>query len=209
MKIFKLLFTFALLSISLNTFAQHELSEEDKVELQNRVKLKVEEFQGYLSDIVNTKLSDNQRKNQITAALALFIGKGQDYTVVNEYGERENRKAVRMQLSSLNGSTRWLAMTKYLNNQSSNVHKYRKVVIQSADAVRVDNIHKTADGKYEAVAYFCQKYVAFRASRIVYSDVTSKKVKVYVDAIEIPGGGVVWDAKLGDVYVTSTNPLGK
>ena len=125
MKIFKLLFTFALLSISLNTFAQHELSEEDKVELQNRVKLKVEEFQGYLSDIVNTKLSDNQRKNQITAALALFIGKGQDYTVVNEYGERENRKAVRMQLSSLNGSTRWLAMTKYLNNQYSNVHKYK------------------------------------------------------------------------------------
>ena len=70
-------------------------------------------------------------------------------------------------------------------------------------------INKTADGKYEAVAYFCQKYVAFRENRIVYSDVTSKKVKVYVDAIEIPGGGVVWDAKLGDVYVTSTNPLGK
>ena len=98
-------------------------------------------------------------------------------------------------------------MKKYLWNQYNNVHKYGKVVIQSADVVRVDNIHKVSEGHYEAMACFVQKYIAFKDGRVIYSDITSKKVKVYIEALEIPGG-VIWDAKLGDVYVTSTRPNG-
>ncbi len=55
---FFLLFT--LLGMALVTSsAQNELTEEDKKELQDRVKIKVEELQQYLSDIVNIELSDN------------------------------------------------------------------------------------------------------------------------------------------------------
>ena len=187
-----------------NSYGQNDLTEEDKIELQHRVKLKVEEFQTYLSDIVNTKLTNIQRKESIQAALDLFIGKGKAYTVKNEYGETEYRNPVRMQVSSIrNDHKRWLPMTKYLTNQYENVNRYGKVVIESADAVRVDNIKKTGEGKYQAVAYFCQKYVGYRDGRIVYGDITGKKVIVYIDAMETPVG-TVWDAKLGDVYVTST-----
>ena len=188
-----------------NIYGQNDLTEDDKIELQHRVKLKVEEFQGYLSDIVNTKLTNTQRKESIQAALDLFIGKGKSYTVENEYGETENRNPVRMQVSSINNDRRrWLPMTKYLSNQYENVHRYGKVEIESADAVRVDNIRKVGDGQYMAVAYFCQKYVGYRDGRRVYGpDITGKKVIVYISAIETPIG-TVWDAKLGDVYVTST-----
>lgn len=200
---FFLLFT--LLGMALVTSsAQNELTEEDKKELQDRVKIKVEEQQQYLSDIVNIELSDNQRKAAIESALYLFMGKGESYSVVNEYGETVNRKPVRIQLSSVNNTAiRWLPMKKYLSNQYNNIHKYGKVTIQSADVVRVDNIYKVGEGRYQAVAYFCQKYVAYRDGRLVYTDITGKKVIVYINAIERPGGPV-WDAKFGGIYVTST-----
>lgn len=200
---FFLLFT--LLGMALVTSsAQNELTEEDKKELQERVKIKVEELQQYLSDIVNIELSDNQRKAAIESALYLFMGKGESYSLINEYGETVNRKPVRIQLSSVNNTAiRWLPMKKYLSNQYKNIHKYGKVTIQSADVVRVDNIYKVGEGRYQAVAYFCQKYVAYKDGEIKYTDITGKKVIVYIDAIEMPGGPV-WDAKFGDIYVTST-----
>jgi hypothetical protein len=186
------------------SFAQNDLTKEEKLELQERVKLKVEEFQGYLSKIVNTSLTDTQRKASISSSLALFIGKGLPYSIKNEYGETENKKPVRIQVSSTNGyRTKWLLLSNYLDNQYRNVYKYGKVSIESADVVRVDNIYKVGEGKYQAVAYFCQKYAAYRDGRLVYGDITSKKVIVYISAIETPVG-TVWDAKLGDIYVTST-----
>ncbi|MBV4204643.1 hypothetical protein KSZ28_13090 [Bacteroides salyersiae] len=206
MKSIKLLI-FALCCLStVNVFAQNDLTEEDKKELQGRVKIKVEEFQQYLSDIVNTKLSDSQRQSSIKSALALFIGKGEAYSVENEYGEIERRNPVRMQLSNVyNQRKRWLRMTSYLNNQYNNIHKYGTVEMQSADAVRVDNIYKVGSGSYQAVAYFCQRYAAkTKDGMFIYGpEVTSKKVIVHIKAIETPIG-TVWDAKLGDVYVTAT-----
>jgi len=206
MKAFRIIiFTFCCL-FTASVFAQNDLTEKDKKELQERVKMKVEEFQDYLSDIVNTKLSDTQRQSSIKSALALFIGKGEAYSVKNEYGETEKRNPVRMQLSNVyNQRKRWLRMTRYLNNQYNNIHKYGTVEMQSADVVRVDNIYKVGDGSYQAVAYFCQKYAAkTKDGMFIYGpEVTSKKVIVYINAIETPVG-TVWDAKLGDVYVTAT-----
>lgn len=206
MKAFRIII-FALCCLSTaSVFAQNDLTEEDKKELQERVRIKVEEFQQYLSDIVNTKLSDTQRQSSIKSALALFIGKGEAYFVKNEYGEVEKRNPVRMQLSNVyNQRKRWLRMTRYLNNQYNNIHKYGTVEMQSADIVRVDNIYKVGDGSYQAVAYFCQRYAAkTKDGMFIYGpEVTSKKVIVYIKAIETPVG-TVWDAKLGDVYVTAT-----
>lgn len=213
MNTIKILLICALIAfLGVPAYAQNELTDEDKEELQIRTKVKVEEFQNYLSNIVNTSLTDRQREASIASALVLFIGGGDPYTVKIEDDKGntfiENRKAVRMQLSSINNySKRWLPMKIYLQNQYNNVHKYGRVTIQSADAVRVDRFSKTADGHYEAVAYFCQKYMAYRDGKVVYADIVIKKIKVYVDALETPDG-VIWEVKLGDVYVTSTNPAG-
>lgn len=208
MKTVKIYIALLLMVCAIPSVAQNDLSESDKEALQARVKDKVDEFQYHLSCIVNTELTDYQRLEEIDASLVLFIGKGERYNVTNDRGEVENHSAVRMQLSSVNNDIkRWLTMKKYLRNQYENVHRYGKVVIQAADAVRVDNINKVSDGHYEAMAYFAQKYIAFSDGRVVYSDITTKKIKVYIDALEVLGE-IIWDAKLGDVYVTSTNPNG-
>lgn len=202
-------YIFALMiCLSSSVFAQNTLTQEEKVAIQNRVRQKVEEFQGYLGTIANIKLSSNQRLRSIESALSLFIGKGDRYSITNEYGKKESRKPVQMQLSSINSSIkRSLAMRTYLDNTYKNVHKYGKVEITSADLVRVDNLTQTGDGTYEAMAYYVQKYIAYKDGKVAYSDITGKKIKVYVTALPIPGG-VIWEAKLGDVYVTSTNPTG-
>lgn len=50
MKAFRIIiFTFCCL-FTASVFAQNDLTEKDKKELQERVKMKVGEFQGYLSD---------------------------------------------------------------------------------------------------------------------------------------------------------------
>ena len=206
-----------------NVFAQEqeeiELTEEVKKQLQERIIQKVVELQGYLSDIVNTKLSAKQREESINAALALFMGKGEPYYVIveerikNEFGKieirkrKEKRNAVRIQISSVNNDNkRWSKMKKYLWNQYNNIHKYDKVKITSADIIRVDNIKEVGKNKYQAVAYYCQKYVSYRDDKIVYGDLTGKKIIVHIEAVDTPTGNV-WDAKFGDIYVTSTERL--
>lgn len=197
-----------MLAAFLPCLAQNDLSESDKKAIQARVKDKVDEFQYHLKCIVDTDLSDYQRKSEIGEALKLFIGNGGKYSVTNYNGDVENRSPVQMQISSINKSvTRTRQMAKYLEDQYRNVHSYGKVIIEAADVVRVDNINKISNGHYEAMAYFVQKYIAFKDGKIVYSDITTKKVKVYIDALPIPGG-VIWEAKLGDVYITATRPYG-
>lgn len=206
----KLLATLLLcILFSNNIFAQDNdivFTEEDKKEMQVRVKQKVEEFQGYLSDIVNSELTVKQRENSVYAALALFMGKGDPYTVINEYGEKERRNAVRMQISSLNNTyKKWSKMKKYLWDQYNKLdHIYDKIEIQSADVVRVDNIHRVGKNRFQAVAYYCQRYVSYRDGKRVYGpDISGKKITVHIQAIDTPKG-YVWDAKFGDIYVTST-----
>lgn len=208
MKKIRLSLLIFLFSLSFCSFAQNKLTESEKQAIQVRVKQKVDEFQAYLTNIANIKLTTTQRQNSIKSALALFIGKGERYSYVDENGDRVNGGPVKMQLSSLRTSVKnTLTMSKYLQNTYNNVHRYGRVVITAADMVRIDELHQTGDGTYETMAYIVQKYIAFRDNRVVYSDITTKKIKVYVKALPIPGG-VIWDAKLGDVYVDSTNPTG-
>ena len=65
----KIVFILFLTLISLNITAQEELTEAQKVEFQNRVKQKVDEFQSSLSYIVNNQLKHEIRKEEVTNLL--------------------------------------------------------------------------------------------------------------------------------------------
>lgn len=187
----------------------HDLSQEEVTALQERVKYKVEEFQRNLGSIVDNRLSANRRHAALETTLALFMGNGDVYYVNNEYNEREKRGPVRIEVSSVNRmKISKNPIKEYLNNQYKNLHKYTKVEIDSVDAVRVDNIYKVGENQYECMAYFCQKYISYGPDGTVrYGDISKKKVKVHITAREIPTVGIVFDAKLGDIYVTETKRL--
>lgn len=199
---------YVLIILILTSFSvsAQEMTDEHKKEIQDRVKSKVEEFQGYLSSIVNTELSDVRRNAAKESALALFMGEGEPYYIFDEDGNKEKHREVRMQISSVNsGNIGSKAVKKYLQDSYDNIHKYPKVTIQAADAVRVDNIYKVGEGQYECMAYFAQKYIAYgKDGNIRYGDFTRKKIKVHITAKEIPAVGIIFEAKLGDIYVEST-----
>ena len=208
---YKLKILFAVISLLLcqqGVFAQQvTLSEEDKGELQIRVKHKIEDFQTHLGTIASKAgVSEASKDAATTSALELFIGKGKSYEYTDDYGNRRTHDPVKMQTSNRYRKYPPKLMTQYLKSLRNMT--YTKVVIEAADAVRVDNIFETPDGKYEAVAYFSQKFCGYRDGRLVYNDVTEKKVKIYVEKETVPTisgtDQIIWKVLLGDIYVVST-----
>lgn len=206
----KTIFLFFLCMMSMNISAQEELTPSQKVEFQNRVKQKVEEFQEALSRIVNKDLEHKIRKESVTALLQLFMGEGEPYDYYDEEADmRIHSTGVRMQTSSI---YRTNAQSQKLKNYIYKLYDpntglsslpYTKIVIESASAVRVDNIEKVGD-HYECIAYFSQKFIGYRDGRVGYSDVATKKIRCYINHIDIPTGKRIFEAKLGDIYVLST-----
>lgn len=197
----------ALFCFCITTNAQRlhsTLTEEDKLEFQERIKDNIKEFQGYLAKIANDNNDVIVRDNAIKAALNLYIGKGQPYNTLDDWGNEIGHEPVKMYTSSkYSKHVRPQFMSAYLKNLKSLGERYI-IKIQTADAVRVDNITPTSGGRYVAVAYFVQKYYRYsRDGQLIYTDETTKKVKVYIDPIQV-GDGTIWKALLGDVYVVST-----
>ena len=204
---------FLLLIAAGNIHAQDELTDAQKVEFQNRVKQKVEEFQNALSNIVNVDLRDDIRKENVTNLLKLFMGEGEPYDYYDEEADtRVHSTGVKMQTSSIyktNNQSQKLKRYIYkLYNPETGKSSlpYTKIEIESASAVRVDNIEKVGD-HYECVAYFSQKFIGYRDGKVWYSDKTSKKIRCYINHIDLPTGKRIFDAKLGDIYVLSTKKL--
>lgn len=186
-----------------------QLTYSEKEALQRRVKDKVDEFQFYIGQLANKKSTNMEVKNNAyNLALKLFIGECEDYSIYDpELGRNVFKSAVRMETSSKYRSSKSRTLMKrYLNNLRNN-QTYTQIEITDADIVRVDNIYRVGD-HYECMAYFCQKYIGYRDGRVAYSDITTKKVRVYINAIQIPRADgsteTIWNALLGDIYVIET-----
>ena len=209
---FYIIRTLILVSLMLCCFANlnaQQLTYSEKEALQRRVKDKVDEFQFYIGQLADKKSTSMEVKNNAyNLALKLFIGECEDYSIYDqELGRDVFKSAVRMETSSRYRSSKSRTLMKrYLNNLRNN-QTYTQIEITDADIVRVDNIYRVGD-HYECMAYFCQKYIGYRDGRIAYSDITTKKVRVYINAIQIPKADgsteTIWNALLGDIYVIET-----
>lgn len=189
---------------------EYELTEEQKELFQNRVKQKVEEFQSSLSNIVNEKLDHSVRKEEVKNLLLLFMGGGEPYEYYDEELDRRiTSSGVKMETSSTR--TNRITTQKIKNyiyklydpETGTSKLSYSEIIIKSAAAVRVDNVERVGD-HYECIAYFCQKFIGTRDGKIVYIDTTCKKIKCYITMTDLPTGKKIFEAKLGDIMVTST-----
>lgn len=215
LRIYISLFIICFTAINVQAQDEAELTEAQKKEFQLRVKQKVEEFQNGLSKMVNSELPHEARVEHQINTLKKFIGEGDAYSYYDaEIDRRINSKGVKMQTSSVNQEvTKSQLLKRYIQKLYNPKTKrselsYTKIQIESASAVRVDNIVKVGD-HYECVAYFSQKFIGYKDGNIRYSDKTSKKIRCYITKIDLPTGEHIFEAKLGDIYVLYTEKLFK
>lgn len=204
----KLLLLLSLCLVSLDISSQEHLSETQTNEFRKKVKQKIEEFQHTISIIVNNENTHEVRKSHVSNLLKLFIGEGEPYDYYDEEADRQvHSTGVNIHTSSIyktNLQTQKLKNYIYkLYNPETGISKlaYTKIEIESASAVMVDNIEKVGD-HYECVAYFSQKFIGYKDGKVWYSDVTSKKIRCYINHIVLPTGKRIFDAILGDIYCT-------
>lgn len=192
-----------------------DLTEDEKKQLKLRIKDKLEDFQFFLGEMADKSNSQQVRTSAHKSNVLLFIGKCEPYTVTNiSTGETERKEAVQMETSSVsNGRERKRSqpMKQYFINIINN-RAYSNIKIEQSKAVRVDNIRKVANGKYEAVAHIHQYFTGYGGERnhVIYSDNTEKAVRILIDYDEVvtsEGIDRIFDIKLGDMKVALTERL--
>lgn len=182
------------------------LTADEKEAIETRAKQKIDDFLDYLGTIGSKQVSQTRKAAAIESALDLFIGEGLPYSYEDDYGNTLTHEAVTMQTTNKYGRTYPpKPMTTYLDALKS--LPYKKVVIESADKVMVDNLTPTSEGKYKGVAHYYQKFTGVYGDGRVYSDRTEKRLIIYVEKKMIPtitGGETVWVILLGDVSAVET-----
>lgn len=187
-----------------------ELTQEEKAELSLKIKQNLEDFQDYLRTITSNDVSSEVKDMAVENALNLFIGKGKPYITYDPYSnDKIWNDGVKMQTSSSRGTKRIQLMSNYLNRLKGMIGGiYSKIIIESADAVKVDDIYATGDGRYMCTATICQHFCGYGENGYVqYEDWTTKKIKIHIDKTTIvtpDGEKNIWKIRLGDMSVIDT-----
>ena len=203
---------FACLLTPVYAQSSFDLTDEVKEQIIARIKDKLNDFQEFLGEMANKKFPQQTRQKAYESSIILFIGECEPYEVSDiTTGRVERKKAVEMETSSVNSNyiKRQLMKLYFLNILNNRI--YSNIKIEQADAVRVDNLRKVGEGRYEAVAHICQYFVGYNDNGYLkYGDKTEKAVKVYVNYKEIPtstGTDSIFDIKLGNMKVLSTERI--
>ena len=191
------------------------IQEDELADVQERIVEKVDDFQRWLQALAGRgNVSHNTKMEIYDQTLKLFIGEGKSYKieVPNPYGgfSEQINPAVTMSIinSKYNKIRTKQPMTTYLTNlikrSETPNYRYSQVVIEAADAVRVDNFRRVGDGRYMATAHILQHFMGYGKDgmRIQYEDYTAKTITIYIDRVEIitpEGIDYYWDIRLGDV----------
>ena len=192
---------------SFSAQAQVRLSEEEKETLKVAVKNKLDFFQDQLTLIAARRAGAEHKEQAVKATLALFIGKGEPYTVY-ENGREVKNTGVKMQTSSVNRSSKRTQLMKSYLRWLKNQTIYSDILIESADAVKIGEIFpERSTGRYYSTATICQHFVGYRDGYRVYEDYTVKTVKIYIerDVVDLPDGELsVWKIQLADITTVDT-----
>lgn len=207
-----LLGIFFVISICFNGFAQETivLTEDDKNQVKARIIEKLNDFQNYLGEMADKQNPMSVRNAFRKSNTLLFIGECEPYKVTDiQSGEIQQKDAVKMETSSLSHNTKHSQLMKDYFNNIMNNRAYSNIKIEQSKAVRIDNIRKVAEGKYEGVAHIHQYFTGYGGDgkQILYSDSTEKAVKIYIGYEEVlssEGVQRIFNIKLGDMKVVLT-----
>ncbi|MCD8309712.1 MAG: hypothetical protein LUB83_00635 [Prevotellaceae bacterium] len=169
--------------------------------LGRRAAEKVAQMNDYISFMANKKKSQDNRMYYRRKALNLFMGKGDSY---EENGV--TKAGVQMEVTSkYRSSVSHKYMRTYFTNLVNGLTAYDDVQISSTEIanIKVSNLRQVGDNLYVCTCEYSQAFAGYRDGRIIYKDITTKRIKCYVKT-EDTEDGVEYIILLGDVYAIDT-----
>lgn len=217
----KIILLISLLTLSMSAFSQipikgDGLSGEDFEKVAIEIKKKVKDFQRSIGHLAGNEYNHKEKEDIRKRTLDWFIGAGEryPYTVPTRYGFDSTgwHNAVVMGSAPTKNNKnlrKYEPMKNYLSrlisNSESQDYRYKKVIIEGAEVVTLDNFRKDGNG-YIATAHYLQKFTGYRSAdmvRAAYTDYTAKTITIFINITEIEqyDGSVERYAiiKLGDV----------
>lgn len=181
-----------------SAFAQIEGNESM---IKMRAAERVAQMNDYISFMADKKKSTDSRLHHKGKALNLFIGKGNSY---EENGV--NKEGVMMLISSKRrSSVTHSLMKKYFSNLVYGLRAYTDVKITATEIadIKVSELRKVDTNLWVCTCQYDQAFVGYRDGRPIYRDITTKRIKCYVEAEDTEDG---WEyiILLGDVYAIDT-----
>lgn len=158
----------------------------------------VKTFQHHVKKLAGNKLTHEEKMDRYEQAMNLFINEGKEYEIIvpgryGEYTEMHDPVQMCVITSKYSQNRKKYPMTQYLttliiNSENPN-YRYKEIVIENSDFIKIDNYAKVGEGKYMALAHYVQKYSAYRSTDVrtpSYVDYTQKTIAVYIDIAEVP-----------------------
>ena len=217
----RIVLLFAILGFSVSAFSQvtatsDKLSGEDFENVAAEIKKKVKNFQRCIGHLAGNEYSHGEKVDIRKRALVLFMGEGDRYLYYEPtrdgYDTSMHNAVVMGSAPSKNNRNqrKYEPMKDYLSrlirNSEDRKYRYKKVVIEGADIVTVDNFRKVGDGRYMAAAHFLQKFQGYYSADMVsaaYQDYSAKTITIFINLIETEqhdgSSEHYWEIKLGDV----------
>lgn len=188
----------AIFSLATTTFAQVEGQEEM---IKRRAAEKVGQMNDHISFMANKKKPEESRLYHRTKALNLFIGKGLNY---EENGV--TKEGVMMQVTSKNRkSVSTPFIRDYFQNLVTGLRSYTDVKIEATEIadIKVSELRQIDTNLWVCTCQYDQAFEGVRDGRLIYRDITTKRIKCYVVAEDTEDG---WEfiILLGDVYAIET-----
>ena len=181
------------LDVSRSPDFMYEDSQElpvDMEEFKKKAVRKTEQFTRYVGRIADRRTSKYEAVKAISSAVTLFVND----TCIVEVSNVKSKQKVN------------LYIRKYLDRVR--LYSYDRVEIQWAEINYVGNIRKGPDGNWYGTVTFLQVFSGFNDDRLVYKDVTQKRVEVkfkgYTKVID--GQSIdLWDVLLSNIAVEQTS----
>lgn len=174
-----------------------DLFGEDYQQVDDEILAKVKIFQRYVNNLAGNTYTHSQKEKRYQMAMDLFINRGEPYDVIvpsfeGDYVQKHDAAQMCVITSKRTQVRKHYPMKQYLrtlirNSENPN-YRYKKVVIESSDVIKIDNYRKVGDGRYMALAHYVQKYSAYTSAemgRASYYDYTRKTIAVYINIFEI------------------------
>lgn len=188
----------------------NDLTQEDMDQLLKQTKLKVDQFNNYISFIAKKEKyaslqqqqeTEKNKDEYIKEALKLFIGGGDAF--VDEYGNQQPARIMQVSCLLRNGKVRVKnrKIRLYLNNLKS--LNYSDVQVTAGDAFFTSEARQIGENKYMTTLSYRQFFIGKSDGRVVYDDKTDKTITVYIER-QVIDGRSRWAILLGDIKVDAT-----